>query len=477
MRIEKDKFGEKEIPKTALYGISSVRAKENFPLQIPFPIEWYKAMGMVKQASYITIEEFYQQIKINREKISNDIRKIPDSTISAMIKASKEISEGKHFNEMIIPAITGGAGTSINMNINEIIANRALQIDGKEPGNYEIINPYNDANCYQSTNDTVPTALKLAIMQLLDSLQEEINRLRFKIEEKEKENFNNLRIGYTQLQEAIPTSIGRLLSTYNEALSRDWWRVSKAKERIKTVNLGGGAIGTALGIPRYFLFTVPTKLREITNQPLTRSENLSETTSNLDSFVEMHGIIKCVALNLEKMASDIRLLSSDIVGDKKIFSIPAVQVGSSIMPGKINPVIPEYMISISRKVYSNDQLITSLSASGDLELNAYLPTIGTAIIESLNLLIASCSSATDKMITGLISDTSNSWENLINSPSITTALIPKLGYISASRLAEEMKKSKTSIFDANKKIKLLTDNEINEALKPENLLSLGFSLK
>ena len=477
MRIEKDQFGEVEIEDDALYGIQALRSSNNFPINKKIHFEWYKAMGDVKKAYYLSIKNFYQQIDLNKKEIKREIRKIPQSVLDSLIKAASEISDGTHFENMIVPSITGGAGTSINMNINEIITNRALQLEGYNLGDYSFIDPYNDANCYQSTNDTVPTALKLAIMRQLDVLQESINSLRFELEQLEKKNFNLLRIGFTQLQEAVPTSVGRLISSYNEALSRDWWRVSKAKERIKSINLGGGAVGTALGIPTFIVFEAPKQLRDISSQPLTRAENLSDATSNQDDFVEMHSIMKTVAVNLEKIASDIRLLSSDISGQNRLFKIPSVQVGSSIMPQKVNPVISEFVISCSRKVLSNDQLISSLAASGTLELNAYLPTLGDAILESLDLLIASCNSLNNNMIKGIIVDEKNSYEALIHSPSITTALIPTLGYKVASEVASLMKKNKISIFEANNLIKLIPQKVLENILKPENLLSLGFSVK
>ena len=292
-----------------------------------------------------------------------------------------------HFDHFIVPAVQGGAGTSINMNINEIITNSALLKTGHRCGEYNIIDPLEHANIYQSTNDVIPTALTVAVMKLLQSLEEKINILRQKVEKFEKKNREKLRPGYTQMQEAVPSSFGLLFSTYNEALSRDWWRVSKCSERIKQVNLGGGAIGTGLSLPRFFIMEVVPELRNLTGLPLAHSENLSDATSNLDKWVEIHATLKAHAVNLEKISSDLRLLASDISGYRSS-QLPERQVGSSIMPGKINPVIPEFVISASHKIYSNDVLVSSLCGQGTLELNAYLPVIGCAVIESINLLIS-----------------------------------------------------------------------------------------
>jgi aspartate ammonia-lyase len=277
------------------------------------------------------------------------------------------------------------------------------------------------------------------------------------------------------MQEAVPTSYGRLFGTYAEALSRDWWRVSKCFERIKTVNIGGGAIGTGLSTPRFFIMEVIQELQKLTGFPITRAENLQESTSNLDALVEVHAIMKSHAVNLEKIVSDIRLLASDIGGTKEI-EIPKKQVGSSIMPGKINPVIPEFVVSVAHKVYANDNIITNLSALGCLELNAYIPTIGHAVIESLKLLIAADDSLSRHLFSGIIVNHQVSEERLFCSPVITTALIPYIGYNKASEIAKEMKAFGCSVFDANRKLNTIDGEKLKLLLTPQNLLKLGFSL-
>ena len=239
------------------------------------------------------------------------------------------------------------------MNINEIITNRALEKLDHTPGSYHVADPVEAANIFQSTNDVVPTALRIAAMQLLNTLEEAINDLRLDTEAAEKSYRNALRIGYTQMQQAVPTTYGRLFSTYCDALSRDWWRISKCLERIKVVNLGGSAIGTSIAVPRYFTVEVVKTLQQISGLPLTRGENLSDATSNLDPLVEVHGILKAHAVNLEKMVNDLRLLASDLHESHEV-QLPKKQVGSSIMPGKVNPVIPEFVVSAAHKVYGND---------------------------------------------------------------------------------------------------------------------------
>jgi aspartate ammonia-lyase len=474
-RIENDSLGQREIPSEALYGIHAYRARENFPGNTLFPVEWYKAVGITKLACYYTYKKFRDAAT---EKYGKDlpVKIIGDEILDAMIEAASEISQGKHFEHFIVPAIQGGAGTSINMNINEIIANAALIKTGNKCGDYTYIDPTEHANVYQSTNDVIPTALTIAAMYLLHSLESNINSLRGGIEKLERSSAEKLRPGYTQMQEAVPSSFGMLFSTYNEALSRDWWRVSKCIERLKPVNLGGGATGTGLAVPRFFIMQVVPELRNLTGLPVSHSENLSDATSNLDKWVEVHGILKALAVNLEKMVSDLRLLASDVVGDKSII-IPEKQIGSSIMPGKINPVIPEFVISVSHKVYSNDSLVSSLCGQGCLDLNAYIPVIGYAVLESINLLIASCKASEENLFRGLYVNENTGYYSLIHSPSITTALTPHIGYHKAAGLAKLMKEKKYDIFEANAILKIIDDTKIKEILHPSNLLKLGFLLE
>lgn len=473
-RLEKDSLGEKQIPADALYGIHALRAKENFPGNAPFPAEWYKAVGVTKLACYKTYRKFRQAASV---KLGDNIpiKIIEDKVIEVLEIVSAEVAEGRYFEHFIVPAVQGGAGTSINMNVNEIIANAALLKLGYKCGEYSYIDPVEHANIYQSTNDVIPTALTIAVMKELQILEESINNLRNKIEEHENSSRSKLRPGYTEMQEAVPSSFGFLFSAYNEALSRDWWRVSKCAERIKVINLGGGAIGTGLSVPRFFIMEVVPELRTITGLQLTHSENLSDATSNLDKWVEIHATLKAHAVNLEKIAGDLRLLSSDIAGEKLI-SIPEKQVGSSIMPGKINPVIPEFLISCSHKVYSNDILISSLCGQGCLELNAYLPVIGAALIESLNLLISSDWTLLNNLFSGLKINESAGYNALMNSPSVTTALSPHIGYHKAAEIALLMKERKINIFEANGILKLVDDEKLRKILDPSNLLKLGFSL-
>lgn len=475
MRIEKDFIGEVSIPEKALYGIHSFRAQQNFPSDSPFPLEWYKATGTVKLACYRTIKKLLQALKREHPDLISHLNLPSEKILGALESAATEVAAGSHIEHFIIPGVQGGAGTSINLNINEIIANVSLLTLGKKTGDYHKVDPIETANKYQSTNDVIPTSLTVATMQLLNELEESINRTRSSFEQLETKYRNSLRLGYTQMQEAVPSTYGQLFSTYSEALSRDWWRVSKGFERIKVVNLGGGAIGTGISIPRFYIMEVVPALKKLTSLPVTQGENLPDSTNNLDKWVEVHAILKAHAVNLEKIVSDLRLLASGTSGTSEI-ELPAKQVGSSIMPGKVNPVIPEYVISSAHRIYANDQIITSLSAQGCLDLNAYLPEIGCAMLDSLKLMIGMNRTLNDHLLNGLFIREEVASKKLFHSPAVTTALSPLIGYNQAAKLAKMMQSSGKDIFAVNKELKVLEKEKLEQLMEPDNLLKKGFTM-
>jgi aspartate ammonia-lyase len=475
MRIESDFIGSREIPKNALWGIHSLRARENFPDNSQFHKEWYMAIGVVKEACYKTYLDFLKGIDRKFPNQEFPFQLLDKNLIEKLKEVASELNLGEHFEHFIVPAVQGGAGTSINMNINEIISNRTLQLQGENCGEYTKVDPFEHANVFQSTNDVIPTSLKVAAIRLLQELEESINNLRLQVENTESKYRNVLRVGYTQMQAAVPSSYDKLFSTYNNALSRDWWRVSKCFERIKEVNLGGGAIGTGLSIPRFFIMEVVPNLRKLTGLPITRSENLSDATANQDGFVEVHATLKAHAVNLEKMVADLRLLASDLFQNKEL-QLPKKQVGSSIMPGKVNPVIPEFVISAAHKVYANDMMISNLSGQGCLELNAYLPSIGHALLDSIKLLIAANHTLAENLFKDLSIESDLTEESVLNNPSVATALSPYIGYHQAAKLAKQMKENSCTIIEANNKLDLLAHEKLKELITPEELLKLGFIL-
>jgi aspartate ammonia-lyase len=475
MRTESDFLGSLDIEENALYGIHSKRAAMNFPDRTALHQEWYRALGTVKKACYLTYRNFADAVRRKYKDSAPAQALIKEAYVEALIRAADEMESGEHYDHYIVPAIQGGAGTSINMNINEIIANRALQILGQKTGAYDIIDPVEHSNIYQSTNDVVPTSLKVCLLSLLAGLEDSINTLRSGIELQEQKTQKDMRISYTQMQEAVPSTYGNLFSTYNDALSRDWWRVSKCAERIRVVNLGGSAIGTGIAVPRFFLQEVVRTLRKITHLPVSQAENLQDATANLDVFVEVHAILKAHAVNLEKMANDLRLLSSELIRDAEV-SIPKLQPGSSVMPGKVNPVVPEFVISAAHKVYSNDMLITGLCGQGCLDLNPYLPVIGHAAIESIKLLIACDETLGGNLVKGLVVHEERSKEHLLHSAALTTALLPYVGYHKATLLATEMKRQGISILEANERLGLVDHDRLLNIISPANLLKKGYTL-
>jgi len=473
-RTEKDTLGEVGIPESALYGIHAARARNNFPGDIPFHIEWYRAIGLTKLAVYTTYRKF-KKAAVEKMGDSLPFDLIPDEILTALEEAAREVSEGLYYSHFIVPAIQGGAGTGINMNINEIITNAALISLNHKAGEYDKIHPIEQTNIYQSANDVIPTSLTVAAMKLLQELEDEINNLRQQTEKRESESRNKPRLAYTQMQEAVPSTFGSLFSIYNESLSRDWWRVSRCLERIKVVNLGGGATGTGVSIPRFFIMEVVPELRNICSIPVARSENLQDATANLDPWVEVHATLKAHAVNLEKMASDLRLLSSDI-SRSGLLKIPDAQAGSSIMPGKVNPVIPEFVISVSNRVYSNDSLISSLAGKGCLDLNPYIPLIGHSFLESIKILIAANRSLTENLMEGLQVDFKAGYDILVKSPALTTALNPYIGYDKAREIARVMKEESVDIFEAARLTGMINTDNLKKILEPANLTKLGFTL-
>lgn len=473
MRKEKDHIGEMILDENALYGIYSVRAKNNFPDTTLFAFEWYKAMAEVKLAYYKTILAFLLEAE---KKYSLDTipLKVPEKKVLEILcQQAKEATDGTYYEHFIVSAMQGSA--SINMNMNEILTNAALLAIQRKPGDYAVVDPVRDANIFQSPNDVVPSALKVALMRLFNRLEDTINKLRASIEHLEQQYRYALRIGYTHMQEAVPSSFGRLFGSYSEALSRDWWRVSKCFERIKFLNLGGSIIGTSISVPRYIVMEVVRTLREITGLPLAKSDNLADSTSNHDALVEVHAILKAHAVTLEKMVSDLRLLASDVTKEKTII-MPQQQTGCSVMPGEIHPEIFESVISAAHRVYANDMLVAGLCAQGCLDLNAYIPTIGHAMVDSVKLLIACNETLLNNVFVDLKVRVDVAQELLFRSPAITTALVPYIGYNEAGRLAFLMQEKNIDIRQANAQLQCIDDKKLEVILSPGNLLKAGFTL-
>jgi aspartate ammonia-lyase len=462
-RTETDLLGKKQIPEDVLWGIHTARAVENFPLSgKPVHVELIKAYGEVKLACTQT-------------NIQLGFWKETPEKADAIEKACFELSQGLLNEHILVDALQGGAGTSTNMNVNEVIANRALQILGKKPGNYEIVSPLDDVNLHQSTNDTYPTALKIAAIRLLRQLEQNILELQETFQQKEKEFAHIVKVGRTQLQDAVLTTLGRTMSACSEAFSRDRWRIYKCEERLRVVNLGGTAIGTGLGASRQFIFKVVDRLRENTNIGLARSENLIDGTQNTDVFAEVSGILKACATNLYKISTDLRLLSSGPDAGFGEINLPARQAGSSIMPGKVNPVIPEAVAQAALLVMGNDQIITQACSAGNLELNQFMPLITYTLLENLSVLNNAVSIFNLNCVTGLTANEEICRAQVENATATVTALIPKIGYEKASVLVKKSKAENISIKEAALKLNFLSDKEFEDLITPEAVCRLGHS--
>ena len=458
-RIEKDLLGEISIPEECLWGIHTARAIENFPLSgRPVNPELIHAFGAVKLACART---------------NFELAFISEKKFPAVETACSEMMSGNLDAEIVVDALQGGAGTSTNMNVNEVIANRALILLGLKPGNYDTIHPIEDINMHQSTNDTYPTALKVSAITLLHILEHELVLLLESFQKKEKEFAHIVKVGRTEMQDAVLTTLGRTMASYAEAFGRDRWRIYKCEERLRVVNLGGTAIGTGLSAPRRYIFKVVENLRKITGYGFARAENLVECTQNADAFVEVSGILKACASNMMKISGDLRLMSSGPDAGIYEISLPPRQAGSTIMPGKVNPVIPEAVTQAAIAVIANDLSLTSACSLGSLELNAFMPIIADSLLGSLNLLANAASIMRKFCVEGISANERNCLSQVHNSTAAVTALIHKIGYEKAQSLVGDSRSSGKSIKEAAVSSGLLPAEEFDAICSPESVNRLG----
>jgi aspartate ammonia-lyase len=462
-RIEKDLLGTKVIADESLPGIHSLRAVENFGLvggRVNSRL--LCAFGMVKLAC----------VRINRT-----LGYIQADISIAIEQACLELADDKLQTSSVPAALQGGAGTSTNMFVNELLANRALQILGKTPGSYEIISPLDHVNLHQSTNDTYPTSLRVAAIWACIELEQAVSSLVDALQRKEQELEATVRIARTQLQDAVLTTLGRQFGAYAEAFSKDRWRISKCVERLRVINLGGTAIGTGLGAPKKYIFKICEELRKLTDLPLARAENLVQATQNCDDFVEVSGILKTLASNMMKISSDIRLLSSGPRAGFGEISLPPMQAGSSIMPGKVNPVIAEMVGQVAIQAVSRDSAITLAAMNGQLELNAFMPLIAHNLLCMIDELTFAATKFRTHLIEGIKANEAKCKEAVDSSTAVITAFIHKIGYEKATEIArrsvDERKTVKELLLEAN----LCTEQEFKQITSPDAVLALGFRSK
>ncbi len=460
VRRERDSLGERDIPASVRYGIHTQRALENFSLlgRAVHP-ELARAFGAVKLAA----------LRANRS-----LGYFPDAAkAEAMAMSCQELLDGTLVPEILVDALQGGAGTSTNLNVNEVLANRALELLAEVHGAYDRVSPLDDLNLHQSTNDTFPTALRIAAIWGLRELERQVVALQEAFQLKEKAFAHIVKVGRTEMQDAVLVTLGREMGAYAEALNRDRWRLGKCEERLRVVNLGGTAIGTGLAAPRDYIFRVVDDLREITGLGLARAENLVEATQNADVFVEVSGLLKALATNLIKISGDLRLLSSGPEAGLGELQLPPRQAGSSIMPGKVNPVIPEAVTQAAILAMAHDQALSFAISLGSLELQAFLPLVAHSLLESLDLLARACDLLRRHCIEGLEANEARCRGHVENGTAAATALLPLLGYERTCQLVAETQRRGRGLKETALALGWVKAEQFDELTSPEAVGRLG----
>ena len=459
-RTEADSIGVMEVPAEAYYGVQALRAKENFPIthQQLHP-EFIKSMAKLKKAAAIT---------------NRDAGLLPLNIASAIMKACDELIAGKYTDSFIVDAIQGGAGTSANMNANEVIANRAIEILGGTKGDYSIVHPNDHVNMAQSTNDIIPSAGKLTAITLLTGTIKELERLYEALMDKAEEFDSVLKMGRTQLQDAVPMRLGQSFHAYASVLHRDILRLEDAIHTLEMLNMGGTAIGSSINVSPLYLKNICKNLNKITKGNFYLADDLFDATQNLDGFVSVSGVLKTCAVNLSKMCNDLRLLSSGPKTGIGEINLPARQNGSSIMPGKINPVIPEVVSQVAFNIIGHDYTITMAAEAGQLELNAFEPVIFYTLFESIETLGHAAQTLTDNCILGITANEKHCKDLVNASAGIATALCPSIGYTASAALAKKSLKMNVPVRELAIKEGYVTEEEADRLLDPYTMTGKAF---
>lgn len=456
-RVEHDLLGDRNVPAAAYYGVHTLRATENFPIT-GSPIAIYPdliiGLACVKQAA---------------ARANQGLKLLDKKRADAIVKACEEIRSGELLDQFVVDVIQGGAGTSTNMNANEVIANRALEHLGYEKGEYQVLHPLEHVNLSQSTNDAYPTAVKVGLHFAIARLIEAMQALRSKFEDKAEEFQDLLKMGRTQLQDAVPMTLGQEFSTYAVMLEEDEQRLAEASLLIREINLGATAIGTGINTDPAYAPLVTRHLSEITRIPLVTASNLVEATQDAGAFVQLSGVLKRVAVKLSKTCNDLRLLSSGPRAGFGEINLPATQAGSSIMPGKVNPVIPEVVNQVAFEVIGNDVAISFAAEAGQLQLNAFEPLIAHSLFKSLLHLRQACLTLAKRCVTGITANREHMADTVRNSIGIVTALNPYIGYENATRIAKEAFQTGASVYDLVLSHKLMNKAALDEILRAEVL--------
>jgi len=457
VRIEHDLLGERPVPADVYWGIHTLRALENFPIT-------GKPIG-----SYADLVKALALVKLAAAHANRQLGDLDERRFDVITRACQEILTGKWHDQFVVDVIQGGAGTSTNMNANEVIANRALELLGAPKGDYDVVHPINHVNMSQSTNDVYPTALRVAACFGIQGLIATMAELRTAFSAKAEEFADILKIGRTQLQDAVPMTLGQEFSTYAVMIGEDEARLAEAVLLIQEVNLGATAIGTGINTDIGYARLAIEHLSAISGLPLVPAPNMIEATQDTGAFVQLSGVLKRVAAKLSKICSDLRLLSSGPQGGFNEIKLPERAAGSSIMPGKINPIIPEVVNQIAFEVIGNDVTITMASEAGQLQLNAFEPIIGHSLFKSIEHLKAGCLTLAHNCVTGITANRALLAERARTSAGLATALNPYIGYENATRVAREALRSGRAVADIVAELGLLDREALAAILRPDVL--------
>ncbi|MGK0468701.1 aspartate ammonia-lyase [Clostridium sp.] len=462
-RVESDSCGSKNVPIEAYYGVQSLRAAENFNITgKKMHKELIVSLAQVKKATAIANNE--------AGLMNNKIR-------DAIVQASDEIIDGKLHDQFIIDSIQGGAGTSGNMNANEVIANRANEILGGKLGDYDKVHPNDHVNMGQSTNDVFPTAGKMAALKLMPRTLAELKKLSDVLLEKSEEFDDVIKMGRTQMQDAVPIRLGQEFNAYRSVIKRNIARLEKATEGLKCVNMGASAIGTGINVDTVYFKNVVPAINKIVNLDLHQAEDLVDGTQNVDVFVDVSAALKVCAVSLSKISNDLRLMSSGPRTGFGEINLPAKQNGSSIMPGKINPVIPEVMSQVSFNIIGNDVTITMAAEAGQLELNAFEPVIFYKLYESIETLANGVNTLRENCIEGITANRNRCKGLVDNSVGIITAIVPHVGYKVAAKIADKAIATGESVIELVLDEGILTKSQLNEILDTKAMTEPGIAAK
>ena len=462
-RKEKDSLGTKNVPENVYYGVQTLRAAENFHITgLTMHPEIINMLAFIKKAAAIT---------------NCEVGLLDKTIANAIVTACNEILEGKFHEHFIVDPIQGGAGTSLNMNANEVIANRAIELLDGQKGDYSVVHPNDHVNYGQSTNDVIPTAGKMTALRLLKNLKKELYRLYDALVEKSKEFDHVIKMGRTQMQDAVPIRLGQEFHAYSVAIRRDINRIDKAMDEMRSLNMGGTAVGTGLNADETYLKRIVPNLSEVSGMDFVQAFDLIDATQNVDSFVSVSGSVKACAVTLSKIANDLRLMSSGPRAGFAEINLPAKQNGSSIMPGKVNPVIPEVVNQVAFNIIGNDVTITMAAEAGQLELNAFEPIIFYCLFQSIDTLGYAVRTFVDNCVSGITANETRCRYLVENSVGIITAICPHVGYQAAADIAKKALKTGEPVRELILKEGLLTEDNLNQILNPVNMTEPGISGK